>query len=97
MDWINTASRRLRKGSAYKSIFQGEGNKLTVNGETVIEDLARFCYATKTTTQVGPTGVDPIATAQAEGRRQVYLRIIAHLTLPESAILESIARNQDHE
>ncbi len=97
MNWMQTASRRLRKGSAYKECFNGQGSKLSEPGSIVMEDLARFCYGTKTTAIATANGIDPIASAQAEGRRQVYLRVLAHLHMSDSAILESIARNSDHE
>lgn len=97
MSWMEIANRRLRKGSAYKECFNGQGGKLTDSGSIVMEDLARFCYGTKTTAIATSNGIDPIASAQAEGRRQVYLRIMAHLHMSDSAILESIARNSDHE
>lgn len=97
MDWLKTANRRLRKGSAYKECLQGQGGKLHEAGEIVMEDLARFCYGTKTTAIATANGIDPIASAQAEGRRQVYLRILAHLNMSDSAILESLSRTNHDE
>lgn len=55
---------------AYQRTFSG------VNGEKVLEDLARFCRANETTFLP-----DARASALLEGRREVWLRIQNHLNL----------------
>lgn len=54
----------------YQRTFSG------VNGEAVLEDLARFCRANETTFLP-----DARASAVLEGRREVWLRIQHHLNL----------------
>lgn len=76
---------RIRKRRyAYRRMFLGE-NGLNADGQTVLTDLAKFCRANSSTAVVSPISrsVDPIATAMAEGRREVWLRIMAHLHLDE--------------
>lgn len=76
---------RIRKRRyAYRRMFLGE-NGLNADGQTVLADLAKFCRANSSTAVVSPISrsVDPIATAMAEGRREVWLRIMAHLHLDE--------------
>lgn len=58
---------RLRK-RAYQLVFQGEAGKL------VLADLAEFCRAEQSCFDA-----DPRLHAVAEGRREVWLRICAHL------------------
>lgn len=55
---------------AYQQVFNPEN--LFV--EKVLNDLARFCRANDTTFDI-----DPRMHAALEGRREVYLRIMAHL------------------
>ena len=65
---------------SYHSVFAGPAAKIVLN------DMARFCHAQKTTHVEG----DPCGTAQLEGRRQVWLRVQEYLRLTESD-LNSIA------
>lgn len=91
---IEAAKRILNKRRNYRACFMDDiGKTPTVPGEAVLMDLARYCYGHKTTTMVSSNGtIDPIASAIAEGRRQVYLRILAMCQLPDSAILEALER-----
>lgn len=76
---------KLRKRKyAYRRMFLGDDG-LNADGELVLADLAKFCRANSSTAVVSPVSraVDPIATAMAEGRREVFLRIVAHLHLDE--------------
>jgi len=57
------------------------GRELSPPGEEVLRDLARICYAGKTT-----AAKDPIAMAVAEGRRQVWLHIRTQLALTDDQI-----------
>lgn len=58
---------RTRK-RAYQLVFGGEAGKI------VLEDLAEFCRA-----EASCFDPDPRLHAIAEGRREVWLRIMAHL------------------
>jgi len=73
---------------AYRRLFLGD-NGLNGDGQTVLADLAKFCRANASTAVVSPISrsVDPIATAMAEGRREVWLRIMAHLHLEDRAVI----------
>jgi hypothetical protein len=85
---IDNILQKLRKRRyAYRRMFLGE-NGLNADGEVVLADLAKFCRATSSTAVVNPISrsVDPLATAMAEGRREVWLRIMAHLHIDERVI-----------
>lgn len=70
----------LRKRfNAYRSVFKGENGNLTADGEAVLADLKKFCRADRSTHVVG----DPYASALAEGRREVFLRLCSFLHLSE--------------
>ncbi len=55
-----------------------------VSGKVVLADLARFCHAHRTVHVIGDTH----ATAQLEGRRQVWLRIQEALRLTDEKLQE---------
>jgi len=86
----------LNRRNAYRAIFR-PGGMLTPAGEIVLADLAKFCRATVSTTAVSRvTGcVDPIASAQAEGRREVWLRLTQHLQLNDADIYRMMQQQQD--
>lgn len=56
--------------TAYRQVFSGP------YGETVLEDLAKFCRAHESTFHENPH-----AMAFQEGRREVWLRIQEHINL----------------
>lgn len=74
--------RLSRKVQAYRSLEAANGF------EIVMADLAKFCHYNRPTTKVSPVtaSVDPIAMAQAEGRREVYLRILEMMDTNEAKI-----------
>jgi 2-succinyl-5-enolpyruvyl-6-hydroxy-3-cyclohexene-1-carboxylate synthase len=61
---------------------------LNADGQVVLADLAKFCRANSSTAIVSPVSrsVDPIAMAMAEGRREVWLRLMAHLHIDERVV-----------
>jgi hypothetical protein len=59
-----------RRREAYQATFAGPP------GQRVLADLARFCRANESTFHA-----DPRVHALAEGRREVFLRIVKHLNL----------------
>lgn len=72
-DYISKAKTFLfARRHAYRATF------LNPLGETVLEDLARFCRAHRST---GHT--DTHLAARLDGRREVWLRIAHHLRLTE--------------
>lgn len=82
--------RRIRnRRKAYRRVFLADDSTLSRDATLVLADLKRFCRAAESTLMVSPvTGqVDPVATAAAEGRREVWLRIMAHLHLEDRITL----------
>jgi hypothetical protein len=76
---INIFRRR-----AYQRLFLRDDKLPNADAVTVLADLKRFCRADSSTMRMDSTGrADPIAMAYAEGRREVWLRIMAHLHLEE--------------
>lgn len=81
----------LKRKHSYRECFQeADGQTVTQSGAYVIRDLARFCGAYKGNApmSVGKT-IDPLAMAMAEGRRQVYLRILSQLSVSEQEIIKA--------
>jgi hypothetical protein len=65
---------------AWAGAFLASGGEPSAAGALMLEDLARYCHGRTTTAKADPTGrADPIASAVAEGRRQVLLLILARL------------------
>lgn len=90
---------RIRKRKyAYRRMFLGENGQLNADGQAVLADLAKFCKANQSTAVVSPISrtVDPIASALAEGRREVWLRIMAHLHI-EDRVIFNLNEDQNDE
>lgn len=82
-------TRMQTRASSYRALFVRPGGaELTQAAEVVMRDLARYCYAGKSTLKVSHVTQqsDPIATAFAEGRRDVWLRITAMCNLTDEQI-----------
>lgn len=76
MTWLDSAKQFLsRRRTAYIKTFSGPF------GEEVLADLAKFCRANQSTFHA-----DPRVHAVAEGRREVYLRIVQHLQLTDDQL-----------
>lgn len=75
----------LRRKYAYRRLLLSEDGIPNADAEIVLADLAKFCKANQSTAVVSQKSqqVDPVASALAEGRREVWLRIMAHLHLDE--------------
>lgn len=72
--------RLISRRRAFKSLFLDENNRLKPDAKMVMSELAAFCYAGKPSHKISRNGtIDPYATHVAEGRREVYLRIVAML------------------
>ena len=86
---LTKAVRRIiNRKQSYRRIFQDAGGAISPDDEIVLADLRRFCRATSTTVTVSPISktIDPLAMAMAEGRREVWLRIMAHLHIDEKQV-----------
>lgn len=87
-NFTKAVRRIINRKTSYRRIFQDASGALSPDGEIVLADLRRFCRATSTTVMVSPISkqIDPIAMAMAEGRREVWLRIMAHLHIDEKQV-----------
>ena len=85
---MSDVQRIRNRRHAYRRVFLAD-TELSRDARLVLADLKRFCRATSSTLCISPTTgmVDPVATAAAEGRREVWLRIIAHLHLEDRITL----------
>ena len=55
------------------------------DNQAVLQDLALFCRANESTFHP-----DPRIAAQLDGRREVYLRLLQHLTLSEEQLWKAL-------
>ena len=80
--------RILNRRRSYRLLFLDADNKPNRAAESVLADLRRCCRAQSSTAAVNPLtrSVDPLAMAMAEGRREVWNRIQAHLNLSDRDI-----------
>jgi len=80
--------RILNRKHAYRSVFMDADGNISRHGEIVLADLKKFCRATSTTVTVSPItkSIDPIAMGMAEGRREVWMRLMAHLHIDEKQV-----------
>lgn len=87
----------LRKKLAYRRTFMNGEGQLSPEAEIVFNDLRKFCRATGSTMVLSPVSktIDPLAMAMAEGRREVWNRIMAHLYVNERQVFE--LHDQDRE
>jgi len=74
-----------RQAAAARACFLGDDGRPTPDGAILLGRLAKFCYAQRSTVKVSLVlqQVDPIATAAAEGRREVWMLLQQYLTLSE--------------
>lgn len=85
----------LNRRRAYRRLFLGDDGKLTEDAKLVLADLSRFCRLYRPTTIVSRVSgqTDVPASFQAEGRREVALRIKAHLDLDDSDLFNASEGN----
>ena len=85
---MTSLRRWLHRARSYKRVFLSDMGDIGFDAETVMADLRTFCHVNRSTTKISrQTGmIDPIATAQAEGRREVFLRIQTMLNLQPAQI-----------
>lgn len=79
----------LRKKRDWDACFKPPGSEeVHAAGAGVLKDIGQFAGAYKTTVKHTATGaIDPLAMAEAEGRRAVYLFIQRRLRLTDEQIL----------
>lgn len=83
------AARLFQRRKAYRATFMDGEGKLTWCGEQVLMDLAKFCRFNSSTAMISPVGktVDPVAMGIAEGRREVFLRIIGAMHMDQRKLI----------
>lgn len=91
-------ARLFRRRAMYRAVFKEPGGDLQPAADFVMKDLARYCYASNTTLKVSHVTQqsDPLGMAFAEGRRDVFLRIVAMCNLTPDQI-ERIAQHRTNE
>jgi hypothetical protein len=89
----NEAFERVRarladRRAAYRAVFKTNDGKVNTWGDVVLKDLARYCYAGKPTLKISQVTQqsDALAMAFAEGRRDVFNRIVAMCNLTSDQI-----------
>ena len=79
----NLFTRLWNRRKAYQTTFGGQA------GQIVLADLREFCCADASCVVVGKDGkIDTHATVLAEGRREVWLRIVETLNLTDETLLK---------
>lgn len=88
----------FKRRNAYRALFQ-PGGATTPAAAIVLADLRRFCRATTSTACVSPvTGqMDPIASAHAEGRREVWLRICQHIHVSDADLYRMVEQESEED
>jgi hypothetical protein len=82
-------NEQLIDATPWWAVWRGpKGGEMTPPGDIVLRDLARYCYASRPTLKVSQVTQqsDAIAMAFAEGRRDVFNRIVAMLNLDTTQI-----------
>jgi hypothetical protein len=81
--------RALERRNAWQRLFLGEDGELTSDAEIILKDLAKFCRAHRSTAVFSMTRgtLDPLASAKADGRREVWLRIVEHIHLDDRFLI----------
>lgn len=75
--------RLWNRRNAYHAVFGGD------QGMRVLADLREFCRADTSCVVVAKDGkIDTHATVLAEGRREVFLRIVETLNLTDAQLLK---------
>lgn len=87
----------FRRRAMYRAAFLDRDGQMTEAGRAVVADLARFARAFQSTAVVSPVTrtVDTHATMLAEGRREVFNRLIYYLNLSESQIYAILERENE--
>lgn len=78
-----------RRANAYRALFNSDNPVLQEHARVVLQDLAKFCNAAKPSIRVSNGAIDPLATMVAEGRREVYLRVLAQLKATDDDLREA--------
>lgn len=93
----NMGNKLFRRRMSYKALFLTERGDLSPAGKVVLADLTKFCRGMTSTTVVSPVSgtVDPHASGLAEGRREVWLRIMKELGLDAMEAIHAVRDEED--
>lgn len=69
-----------RRSLHYQRLFMDDDGTPSIDGQKVLADLRKFCRGDRSTFDA-----DPRIHALLEGRREVFLRILAMLDMPSEA------------
>jgi hypothetical protein len=91
--------RIFMKRQAYRRMFLDQDGNVRPDAEVVLADLKKFCRAVTPTIVVSPVQktIDPMAMAMAEGRREVWNRLMAYLHLEDKIVLNLRDPNIDNQ
>lgn len=94
MSLLFVLSKRAR---AYRDLFDVNGIQQK-SAALVLADLARFCNYRRPSLRMGEGAIDAMATMVAEGRREVFLRILHQCNITEDqldAAIQQAGRSSD--
>jgi len=94
---VNRFLRFWNRRNHYRRCFTNEAGHLTSDGEAVLRDLAAFCRADRSVLTLSPVTrtVDTHATMVAEGRREVFVRILQILRMTDAQINSLKSEDRD--
>lgn len=94
---MNRFLRFWNRRKQYRACFTDASGRLTPDGEAVLRDLAVFCRAERSVLTLSPVTriVDTHATMVAEGRREVYVRILQILRMTDAQLNSLKAEDHD--
>jgi len=89
----------LKRRAAYRRIFLNGEGQLNPDAAVVMKDLASFCRFLNSTAIISPQSrqTDVPASFMAEGRREVYLRILANLHVSDADLIRTIMARSEHD
>jgi hypothetical protein len=83
---IERLQHRLRRRRAFLAVFE------STDGEIALRHLGRYCRAQSSTFVQG----EPDTTAYLQGRRDVFLEIMAQLHMSEGQLRRMMEREETH-
>lgn len=85
MSFAALRRKALERRNAWQRLFLDEKGEVSADGQAILKDLAKFCRAHRSTAVFSMTRgtLDPLASAKADGRREVWLRIVEYIHLDD--------------
>jgi hypothetical protein len=82
-------NEQSRRREAYRRLFLGDNGEIKPDAQVILRDLKAFCRANGIIgyrTQQGT--IDPLAMVNANGRREVWDRLMHFLHMPDRKVVE---------